>query len=48
MIATCGLDCSRCDIRLAPFDSGAAQRLLDWFYQMVWLAARDVGAEIRT
>lgn len=41
MIAACGLDCSSCDIRLAPFDSGAAERLLDWFHQMGWLTAEE-------
>ena len=41
MIAACGLDCSSCDVGLAPSDPGAAERLLHWFHQMGWLAAGE-------
>ncbi len=41
MIATCGLDGSNCDIRLAPVDPADAVRLLDRFRQMGWLAAEE-------
>ena len=36
-VAVCGLDCFSCDLRLAPQDAGAAERVVGWFQDMGWL-----------
>jgi hypothetical protein len=30
LLAACGIDCTTCDIRLAPGDPGMRQRIVDW------------------
>ncbi len=37
MIAVCGLDCGPCEIRRAPNEPDAAQRLVAWFKKEGWL-----------
>lgn len=37
MIAVCGLNCESCDIRRAPEDPEAAQRIVAWFKKEGWL-----------
>ncbi len=37
MIAVCGIDCGSCDIRNAPSDPKAAERLVSWFKDQGWL-----------
>lgn len=37
IIAVCGLDCTECDMRLAPTDPEAAKRVVAWFREMGWL-----------
>jgi len=37
MIAVCGLDCGPCEIRRAPNEPDAAQRLVAWFKKERWL-----------
>jgi Protein of unknown function (DUF3795) len=37
MMAACGLDCGRCEIRLAPADPQAAESLMAWFRREGWL-----------
>ena len=37
MIAICGLDCGSCDIRKAPHDAEAGQRIVAWFKKEGWL-----------
>jgi len=37
MIAVCGLDCGSCEIRRAPSEPDAAQRLVAWFKKEGWL-----------
>jgi hypothetical protein len=37
MIAACGLDCSRCEIRRAPFDEDAAASVVAWYREQGWL-----------
>jgi hypothetical protein len=46
MMAACGLDCGACDIRRAPTDPEAAQRIVAWFHKMEWLEADEGIAEI--
>jgi len=46
MIAVCGLDCGGCDIRRAPADPDAAQRVVAWFRQMGWLEEDEGIAEV--
>jgi hypothetical protein len=38
MIAACGLDCTSCEIRLAPTDPAAAKAVIDWFKRQGWLS----------
>jgi len=40
-IAVCGLDCGACDIRQAPFDPAAAERIVAWFRERKWLSEED-------
>ena len=44
MMAACGLDCGRCEIRLAPADPQAAEALMAWFRREGWLKP-DEGME---
>lgn len=46
MIAVCGMDCESCDIRRAPEDSEAAQRLVQWFRNEGWLKEGEGIEEI--
>lgn len=46
IMAVCGLDCGRCEIRLAPTDTQAAKALVDWFRQEGWLASDEGMAEV--
>ena len=41
MIAVCGLDCGSCDIRKAPHDLEAAQRIVAWFKKEGWLKENE-------
>ncbi len=41
MIAPCGIDCEKCDIRLLPTNSSAANRVLVWFKNMGWIKSDD-------
>ncbi len=43
-IAVCGLDCELCDIRKAPHDPEAAQRIVAWFKKEEWLS-EDEGID---
>ena len=36
MMAACGLDCGRCEIRLASTDASAAKSVVDWFRDNGW------------
>ncbi|MFW6117461.1 MAG: DUF3795 domain-containing protein [Thermoproteota archaeon] len=44
MIAVCGLNCGSCDLRKAPEDSEAAERVVAWFRREGWLK-QDEGME---
>lgn len=44
MIAPCGIDCGKCDIRLLPFDPSAAERVIAWYKNMGWIGD-DEGVE---
>lgn len=46
MIAVCGLDCESCDIRRAPNDPEAAQRIVAWFKREGWLKEDEGITEI--
>ncbi len=46
MMAVCGLDCGTCDIRLAPTNPDAAQRVVAWFHEMAWLEEDEGVVEI--
>lgn len=46
MIAACGLDCGKCDIRLVPSDAIAAARIVSWFKEMGWLEEGEGVPEI--
>lgn len=46
IIAACGIDCTDCDIRIAPCDAGAAQRIVAWFREMNWLKEGEGITEI--
>lgn len=46
MIAACGLDCSKCDIRKIPTDTEAANRMVAWFRQMEWLEENEGVSEV--
>ncbi len=45
MIAACGLDCGRCEIRRAPFDEEAAESVVAWYREQGWLQ-EDEGMEV--
>jgi len=45
MMAACGLDCGKCEIRLASTDAAAAKSVVDWFRENGWLK-QDEGIEI--
>lgn len=46
LTAVCGLDCGSCDIRRAPTDAVAAQRILAWFREMGWLDENEGLSEV--
>lgn len=46
MIGVCGLDCGSCDIRKAPHDPEAAQRIIAWFKKEGWLKENEGINEI--
>jgi hypothetical protein len=46
MIAVCGLDCSQCDIRKAPSDPDAANRIVAWFKKEGWLKENEGIKEV--
>ena len=46
MIAVWGLDCEPCDIRRAPSDPEAAERLVAWFRKEGWLKEHEGMAEV--
>jgi len=37
LIASCGLDCTECDIRKIPFDDKVADHMIQWFKDEGWL-----------
>lgn len=37
MIAPCGIDCAKCDIRLFPSDPSAAERVIKWYKSNGWI-----------
>jgi len=45
-ISGCGLDCRACDIRRAPSDPEAADRMGTWFKEMGWLAESEGPAQV--
>ena len=45
-IAACGLNCETCEIRLAPFDSAAADVIVKWYKSQGWLAEDEGMAEV--
>jgi len=47
MMGACGLDCGKCEIRLASTDAAAANSVVEWFREMGWLK-KDEGIEIAT
>jgi hypothetical protein len=46
LIAVCGLDCTDCEIRTAPDDARAAEKLVAWFREMGWLQEGEGMAEV--
>ena len=46
MMAACGLDCSDCEIRLAPIDPNAAKVIVDWFKSKGWLEENEGIAQV--
>ena len=46
IIAVCGLDCGPCDIRRAPNEPDAAQRIVAWFKEKGWLKENEGIAEV--
>ena len=46
MIAVCGLNCGMCDIRRAPDDPEAAQRIVTWFRKEGWLKEDEGMKEV--
>lgn len=46
MIAVCGLDCKSCDIRKAPTDPEAAERIVAWFKKEGWIEEDEGIQEI--
>jgi len=47
LIAVCGLDCTGCELRLAPTDEGAAAEVAAWFRSRGWLKENKGAAEVR-
>jgi hypothetical protein len=45
-IAPCGLDCSACNLFLAPSDQMAAETLVEWFRHQGWLKPNEGASEI--
>jgi hypothetical protein len=41
MIAPCGIDCEKCDIRLLPSDPSAAKRVIEWYRSMEWIGPEE-------
>ncbi len=46
MIAVCGIDCGSCDIRRAPDDFEAAQRIVAWYKKEGWLKVDEGIKEV--
>jgi len=47
MMAVCGLDCTDCELRLAPTDEKAAASVAAWFRSMGWLKETEGVAELK-
>jgi len=47
LIAVCGLDCTDCELRTAPFDDKAAAEVVAWFQSQGWLKKEEGIAELR-
>lgn len=45
-IAACGLNCETCEIRLAPFDTQAAEVVIKWFKSQGWLSGEEGMPEV--
>lgn len=45
-MAACGLNCEPCEIRLAPFDTTAAEVVIEWFKNQGWLAESESMPEV--
>ena len=48
VIAPCGIDCSKCDLRNVPFSEEAAGRVMTWFHEKGWLKPGEGVEEILT
>lgn len=46
IIAVCGLDCGPCDIRRAPNEPKAAERIVAWFRKEGWLKQNEGITEV--
>jgi hypothetical protein len=46
MMGACGLNCSSCEIRLAPEDTAAAKVVIDWFKSQGWLSEGEGMEEV--
>jgi hypothetical protein len=46
MMGVCGLDCSTCEIRLAPTDPAAAEVIVSWFRERGWLGEGEGISEV--
>ncbi|MDT8380724.1 MAG: DUF3795 domain-containing protein [Brevefilum sp.] len=46
MEVACGLNDDTCEIRLAPFDQGAAATVLNWFKRQGWLDENEGMPEV--
>ena len=46
MMAACGLDCGKCEIRLVLTDPGAAKVAMDWYRSRGWLSEGEGMAEV--
>jgi len=46
LIGVCGLDCGDCDLRKAPTDAEAAERVVAWFREEGWLQTGEGMSEV--
>ncbi len=46
MLAACGLNCTTCELRLAPTDPEAARVVVAWFKKQGWLSEAEGMAEV--